>query len=294
MLALLSGGCASLNLKNPSFSNFVEKPLESRLAFGRLCERRNEDDKARRIYEGILSSDAENPTALHRLAVMATKQGQFAQAASFFQRALVAQTPSAELINDYGYFYYLQDQLPEAEQQFRKAVEIKPDFKPAWTNLGLALGQQEQFEESRAAFQKAADSPAEVHCSMAYVYAQLRQLDKAQAEYSAALNIDPTMRAAAEGLLQVSAQMPGHEPVTIVSTTGYKNKAKDAEDSQSGDDPADARFGGPTPANSLSPPPAPLANNSQDRDAFLQPAGTVQRSPPGGRLDLSADRPPLD
>lgn len=234
----MANGCSSLDLTNSGTSSFDSKPVDNRLAMGRLCESQNEGDQARKAYESVLRTEPKNATALHRLAVMASKSGQYSQAQEFFDRALAIEPNSAELANDMGYNYFLQDRLPEAEQQLRRAVELKPDYKAAWTNLGMTLGQQQKLDESRAAFQKGAKTPAEVHCNMAYVFTQLYRFDDAQAAYRAALNQDPNLRAAAEGLLQVSANIPGQEPVTVVSTIATKPKPSEAESQDAAGDQA--------------------------------------------------------
>lgn len=229
--ALPIAGCAPIHLGDASslLSSTPEKPVESRLAFARLCERKNEDQKARDIYEAILVNDLHNREALHRLAVLATREGKYAEAQSAFDRAVAAGPVTPELANDLGYFHFLQDQLPQAEAQLRKAVALRPDFRVTWTNLGLVLGQQERFDESLAAFLKGSESPAEAHCNQAFMYAQQFKLEQAQSEYRHALALDSTLKVAAEGLLQVSAMLPGKEPVTVVSTVRSRSISSQAE-----------------------------------------------------------------
>lgn len=222
-LLLLVAGCSSLDLASVSLPG-RERSVESRLAFANLLERRHEEDKARLIYEKLLVEQPGQPQALHRLAVMASKQGKFAEADKLFAQALGAGGPSAQLFNDIGYNHYLQDRLSDAEAAFRQAVESDGEFRPAWTNLGLVLGQQRKFDESRVAFEKATDVPAQVHCNLAYVHAQLGELEPAREQYLRALALDPRLTVAAEGLLQVSSRLPGREPVTIVSTTARPPK----------------------------------------------------------------------
>ena len=48
-----------------------------------------------------------------------------------------------------------KNQFVDAVAEFRKAVQAKPDFVRAWNNLGSALAQSGDVEESVAAFRKA-------------------------------------------------------------------------------------------------------------------------------------------
>src|SRR5262245_54077197 len=114
-VCLSSLGCASWRVNSTDLSAEVAKPLDSRLAMGRLCERHHEDEKARTIYEGVLKSEPENPTALHRLAILSSENGKYDEAQDFFARAIAADPKSAEVHNDLGYSYFLQDRLQEAE-----------------------------------------------------------------------------------------------------------------------------------------------------------------------------------
>lgn len=254
-LALALAGCASLKVDSSSAqAPASEKSMESRLAFGRLSERRQEYDKAIDVYQQILAAHPNHPEASHRLAVIRSKQAKFSEAEELFTKCLILDTPSATLHNDFGYCFFLQDKLPQAEQQFRLALEKQPEMASAWNNLGLTLGQQNRVEESRAAFQKANLSPAEVHCSMAYVFTQLYQLELAQAEFRQALTLDPTLKAAAEGLLQVSQYIPGEEPVTIVATHGAERRIATETTADTPDTPASNSSQMPVTSLHLDPP----------------------------------------
>ena len=61
----------------------------------------------------------------------------------------------AERLNQEGVVHLQNNRFIDAISAFRKAVEARPDFVRAWTNLGSALAQSGDMEESVAAFQKA-------------------------------------------------------------------------------------------------------------------------------------------
>lgn len=198
----LGSGCASLNWKWKN-NQEVDDKLSSQLSFARLTERHGQPKQARAVYEAILRDNPNQPVAHHRLAILAASEPDFARAESHFQQALAAGEPNTELLRDYGYLLYMQDRLPEAEQVTRQALERDPLNKAAHNNLGLIIGEQGRFPEAMEAFRKAG-SEAECHANLAYVHTIMGNLPLAEQHYHQALEIDPNLKKAAEGLVQLS------------------------------------------------------------------------------------------
>ena len=198
----LASGCASLNWKW-NRSQEVDDKLSSQLSFARLTERHGQPKQARAVYEAILRDNPNQPVAHHRLAILAAGEPDFARAEFHFQQALAAREPNADLLRDYGYLLYMQDRLPEAEQVTRQSLERDPLNKAAHNNLGLIIGEQGRFPEAMEAFRKAG-SEAESHANLAYVHTIMGNLPLAEQHYHQALEIDPNLKKAAEGLVQLS------------------------------------------------------------------------------------------
>jgi Tfp pilus assembly protein PilF len=199
----LLAGCASLPSRPAPKAVSKTERREATLACARLCERHNDANQARRIYEALIKENPKQVEPYHRLAVLAAKEGNFAEADAYFQKALAAGPATAELLSDMGYALYLQDRLSEAEKALRRAVEVDPNYLAAHNNLGLVLGQQGKLEAAMAAFRKAG-SEAQAHANLAYVHATRGELDQAERHYSRALTLDQELRPAAEALLQVA------------------------------------------------------------------------------------------
>lgn len=269
LLAMYAGsGCATIRPGN--LGEYLKgeearaKPIENQLALARLCERRGELDQARSIYEGVLKETPQQAVALHRLAVVSTRQDRFEEAKSLFAEAAKLQPKSAEIASDRGYLLLLETDYAGAEQCFRRATELKPSYAAAWTNLGLALAYQEKYDEAFAVFLRGSNSPAHAHCSLAFVYAQQSKLTDAQLHYRRALVDDPTLKIAAEGLLQVSARIPGEEPRTVVSAQAISVQRQP--------DPLEenvATTSGPIPHPLPIADPLPLS--AENRSDFSQP-----------------------
>lgn len=62
---------------------------------------------------------------------------------------------SANEHNDRGVMLFHRRELAAAESEFRKALDIRPDFAEAFNNLGLALSDQGKREDAVEAFKKA-------------------------------------------------------------------------------------------------------------------------------------------
>jgi len=75
-----------------------------------------------------------------------------------------------------------QEQAQEAEQAFRKAIELEPSIDRAWYGLGLALIRQQRLEEAIAALKRNTEmqpmSPFGWY-QLARAHADLGQLDEA-------------------------------------------------------------------------------------------------------------------
>ena len=159
---------------------------KSRLSLARLSERRGQPKVALQIYEKVLVENPRSIVANHRLGVMAARQGKLDLADQYFQSARQLAPPTAQLLADIGYGYYLQNRTAEAEQVLKEALKLDPDNAVASNNLALVFGEQRRFDESLAAFQRVG-TDAQAHANLAYIYSQLGEYDQAQSHYSRAL-----------------------------------------------------------------------------------------------------------
>jgi Tfp pilus assembly protein PilF len=200
----VSTGCAGMNMRPfPLAAKQSETdPIAAKVSFARLCERHGQTEQARQTYQSLLKQHPKMQTPLHRLAVMAARQGKFDEADQYFDKALAAAPPTAELLSDRGYAFYLEDRLEEAEQSLRDATTLDPQYKAAKVNLGLVLGQLDRVNESYAAF-KDAVGEAQAYANLAYVHAQRNDFQQAEVLYSRALSTNPEMRSAALALVQL-------------------------------------------------------------------------------------------
>jgi len=176
--------------------------FDKELNFARLSERHGKIETARQVYEAVLRRAPQTQLAHHRLGVIGSKDKDFESANYHFEQALNAGPPSAELLSDIGYSMYLQDRPAEARQYLESAIGQYPQYKPAYNVLGLVLAEQGQPDEALRLFKRVV-SEAEAQANLAYIQAQLGQLEDANRRYHLALSLDNNLRPAAEALLQL-------------------------------------------------------------------------------------------
>ncbi len=113
-------------------------PDEPRIAerLARLYLRDGKIDNAAEIYTQVLARDPTRPRALDGMGEVCVARSDFAQAISYFDRALQAEKPdSAAVLTHRGYARVRTNDLAGAEADLRAALAISP-LDDAWRYLG--------------------------------------------------------------------------------------------------------------------------------------------------------------
>ena len=153
---------------------------------------------------------------------MYARKGDCPAAEPYYQQAIRLDPKNAELHCDLGYSYYLQQRWKEADASLRRAIALDPDLRRAHNNLGLLLGRTGHEDEALQEFVAAGCSRAEAMANLGYVLALTERPDEAQAEFRRALDADPNLKTAREGLTgleALAAKVPagGSSPAVSVS-----------------------------------------------------------------------------
>ncbi len=93
-----------------------------------------------------------------------------------------------------GGAYFGQQDMPKAIQEYRKAVEVAPDFAPAYNLLGYAERQVGEFGEAERAFKKYIElipGDPNPYDSYAELLMKMGRFDESIAMYQKALATDP-------------------------------------------------------------------------------------------------------
>ena len=82
----------------------------------------------------------------------------------------------------------------KAEQYFRMAIKLRPNFIEAYNNLGVVLSMQGRYEESITLLKNALSvfpKEADLHANIGYTYSKIHKWEKAIEHYRKSLSIDP-------------------------------------------------------------------------------------------------------
>jgi len=120
--------------------------------------------------------------------------GNQAAAADHIDQKNITGTASLEDLLQAGAAAAVQGRFDDAEDCFRRAITLKPDFALAYNNLGLALHDQGRLDEAEANLQKAltlAPDFAEAHNNLGMVLHAAGRSIEAEACFRQAITIKP-------------------------------------------------------------------------------------------------------
>ena len=111
-------------------------------------------NEAEKLYREILKQIPEQPDCLHYLGLIFMQKGEEKQAASYLQKSLES-GHNPIYFSNYGMFLSRQGKHSEAIKQYKKAVEIQPDYAEAWFNLGVSSSHTGDLGTAEHAYEKA-------------------------------------------------------------------------------------------------------------------------------------------
>ncbi len=99
--------------------------------------------------------------SLNRSAIVHFNNAEYDQALAKLKEALEISPSSSELLANMAHMEASQGQLEEAEEHFRKALEINPDLEPAISGLGTVLVMTDRSDDTIDFLQKYLDEDSE-------------------------------------------------------------------------------------------------------------------------------------
>lgn len=180
MIALL--GCTHGVKRNPE-----ESLIHYQLAADSLKNRRVEAALAE--LQRAIDLDPENPEAWNLMGIIALQQGAEYMAQLEVQACLKG--ADAETVRRDA-----TARFKEAEQRFRKAVELRPGYSEGWNNLAVAaLHLQEYGEAARAGTEALKDvtynAPELARANLGWAYFHQKQIQNAWKELNDAVSRSP-------------------------------------------------------------------------------------------------------
>ena len=237
-LALLAGCRSAPHTVPDPNSPAAQEPARSltgaqvadvQVALARTVEGRGEVQQAAGFYTEAVRKDPTRADAWARLAVLADKEGKFAESEEAHRRALDLQPNDADLHCNRGYSLYLQERWDEAEAALRRAVGLKPDHRRAHNNLGLVMARTGRAAEALVCFRNAGCSSTDAHTNLAYGLTLSGDLSGARAQYELALKQSPasdSIRKRMEQLDVLSAELDPTRRAAPVPPAGVSGPAR--------------------------------------------------------------------
>jgi tetratricopeptide (TPR) repeat protein len=137
-------------------------------------------EAARASAQRALELEPGNADALRAAANIAGTLGQFEEAIDLTRKAIERDPLRPSLYGSLGYLLLAAHREGEAEEAFRKALELGPEGGGRHTNLGLSLLHQRRAEEALSEMQLETEEVWRVY-GLAHVYAALRRTSDADA-----------------------------------------------------------------------------------------------------------------
>ncbi len=172
-------------------------------------------DQAIAFYDKARTEDPRlAPVIARKLALLYDVTDHFDKALVEYGLALQAAPKDADLWNDLGYGYYNRGNWQKSEECLRKAIAFNSKHPRAFTNLGMALAQQERDQESLAVFQNSLPR-AQALCNLAFIQASQGRKEQAKSSYLQALQLEPGLQLAQNALRKLDVPVDTTRPVPI-------------------------------------------------------------------------------
>jgi predicted O-linked N-acetylglucosamine transferase (SPINDLY family) len=149
---------------------------------------------AERLYEAILSADADDIDALHLLGVLRKQQGRYEEAIRLIEAAIRLDPDYVEAHVNLGLALNDIKRHEDAIASYRRALAVEPGCVEAHYNMGVVLGTLGRGEEAVASYRSAlAISPdhVEAHYNLGVLLGGLKRHEEAVACIESALALRP-------------------------------------------------------------------------------------------------------
>ena len=164
----------------------------ARIQLGRVLAAENKNDDAIASLQAGLVLTPGDESAQRDLADLYASSGNYDKAAVLYESLLGRNPKDAELHDGLGKALLKQRKFPEAEQEFTRAVQLKPDFGVAWGDLAVAANENKNYDLAIKAVDERAKFLPEIPISYffrATAYDHLRDRKRAILNYHDFLNV---------------------------------------------------------------------------------------------------------
>jgi tetratricopeptide (TPR) repeat protein len=165
----------------------------SRAHLAEIFRQSGDHDKAMEFARQALIREPKTLLAYKVMMLSYLDRKQFSMAKLVALRAMKIDENDPELYFTVGLILMRQDDTPKARLQFKRALEVRPDFLPAHLEMARLALKDENFPMAEQHLRKllqANGKNAEAHLNLGVAYKGMGQYDKAMQEYDAAEKLD--------------------------------------------------------------------------------------------------------
>ena len=198
-----------------------EQKADIQLALAITAERQGRTEEAKRGYLEVVQVLPKRADVHHRLALLYSRQGDCQAGEPYFHKAIQLDSKNAELHCDLGYNQYLQKRWPEAEASLRRAIALDGSLSRARSNLGLLLARTGREPEAMREFAMAGCDRAQASANLGLALMLEGRTEHAHAEYRRALEFNPNLKAAQDGLANLDA-LAANRAASHVAPASYR------------------------------------------------------------------------
>jgi superkiller protein 3 len=160
---------------------------------------RNLEKAAESYRNAFEQSGGTHLESLNNLGITLKELGQSSRAEETFRKALEIQPDYANAFYNLGLLYLEEESYSEAQAVFEAAVASDPEFEEAWYNLGIVYGTRGSAYQAIEAYESALRlQPAmtKARLNLAVQYRKTDQIEKAVEQYKLLLSINPSYASA--------------------------------------------------------------------------------------------------
>lgn len=180
-----------------AFMKVIEQGMETSEVYvnlGLALEDLNRGEEAVQALQTANQFDDGDAAACFHLGNFYRNKGDKARAEQFFRRAVALRPDFAEAHNNLGLLLQESGEAARAAECFEKALSSAPDMDAAHTNLGSSRVREGWMESAIDSFQRALEinpRSAEAWNNLGNVYFRLHRLEEAEDAYRRSLEIKP-------------------------------------------------------------------------------------------------------
>lgn len=155
---------------------------ESALWLARLYRLHSDTDQAEQVLRTMLKQDPDNDAAMEQLTQLLLDENRANDAIELLE-GMIQRSPSPSLLDLLGDAYTQTHNFAKAEAAYKQAAELEPGELNHLRGLGQTLLAEEKYQEALSVYEKLADQmpdDADTYISLAKIYRELHQLDKAE------------------------------------------------------------------------------------------------------------------